>query len=81
MNNEQSHKIVVTNRPSKYKRDPKRVIKDIQLEMVTTKDQMRKLIELSKIKGCTRQEVIRRLIEEEHLIHSKQERDPLEVGK
>ncbi len=67
MKNEQSLKIVVSNRPSKYKRDPKREIKNIQLEMVFTKDQMNKLITLSEKRGCTRQEVIRRLIEEEHL--------------
>lgn len=35
--------------------------------MVCTKDQMRKLIELAVLKGCTRQEIIRLLIEEEHL--------------
>lgn len=72
MKKEKRFNRVVMKRPSHYKRDPNRIVKDIQLEMVCTKDQMSKLIELAEPKGCTRQEVIRRLIEEEHLRQYKE---------
>jgi len=67
MKREQRFKRVVMKRPVNYERDPNRKIKDIQFDMVCTKEQMTKLIELAEVKGCTRQEVIRRLIVEEHL--------------